>query len=154
MSDVAELPWAQVRSKPRRADVPKSECLCDHCTAKCCRYFALQIDEPTVWHDFEILRWYLIHGDVAIFTEDGTWYLLVFNVCRHLQPDQRCGIYLTRPQICRDYTTDNCEYEDDWVYDHYLETPEQVAEYMEAILPREEGKSIRSAKPELLPVLA
>ena len=65
-----------------------------------------------------------------MFTEEGTWYLLVHTTCKHLQSDNRCGIYDTRPQVCRDYTTDNCEYEDDWVYDHYFETSEQVGEYM------------------------
>ncbi len=141
------------RMKPRREDVPSHECLCDHCTAKCCRYFALAIDEPTERNDFEIIRWYMLHGDVAVFTEDDTWYLLVYNVCRHLQDDNRCGIYHTRPQICRDYTTDNCEYEDSWVYDRYLETPEQVVEYMDAVLPKAPGEPIRSAKPALLAVI-
>ena len=58
----------------------------------------------------------------------------------------------TRPQICRDYSTDNCEYEDDWVYEQYFETPEQVEEYMEAVLPPKRGQSIRSPQPGL-PVL-
>lgn len=142
-----------LRSKPRREDLSAGEVLCDHCTAKCCRYFALQLDEPTEAHDFEIIRWYMLHGDTAVFTEDGAWYLLVYATCRHLQSDNRCGIYHTRPHICRDYSTDNCEYEDDWVYDRYLETPEQVVEYMEAVLPRAEGESIRSPKPALLPIV-
>ena len=65
-----------------------------------------------------------------------------------LRDDQLCGIYETRPQICRDYTTDNCEYDDEWVYDHYWETPEQIEEYAEAVLGPREGESIRSAKPQ------
>ena len=56
-------------------------------------------------------------------------------------------------QICRDYSTDSCEYEDDWVYDQYFETPEQVEEYAEAVLPRRNG-SIRSLQPPLLPIVA
>ena len=64
-----------------------------------------------------------------MFKEDDDWYLLVHTTCRHLQDDNRCGIYETRPQICREYSTDNCEYDDDWTYDFYLERPEQVAEY-------------------------
>ena len=74
--------------------------------------------------------------------------------CLHLQDDNTCGIYETRPQICRDYTTDDCEYEDEWVYDRFLETPEQVAEYAEAVAPRKRGRSIRSPKPPLLPVVS
>ncbi len=61
-----------------------------------------------------------------MFTEDGQWYLLVHTKCKHLQDDNRCGIYDTRPQICRDYTTDACEYDDDWTYERYFETPEQI----------------------------
>ncbi len=57
------------------------------------------------------------------------------------------------PQICRDYSTDNCEYEDDWVYEKYFETPEQVEEYVDAVLPREKGHSFRSRRPPLLPII-
>ena len=139
--------------KPHRDEIPADANLCEYCTAKCCRYFALPIETPNEWRDFEFIRWYLLHGQASVFTEDGEWYLMVHTVCKHLQDDHRCGIYDTRPQICREYTTDNCEYEDDWTYDQYFETPEQLYEYAEAILPTPRGKGIRSRKPELLPVL-
>ncbi|MBW3597587.1 MAG: YkgJ family cysteine cluster protein [Planctomycetes bacterium] len=139
--------------KPRREDLAPDEVLCTHCIAKCCRYFALPIDTPTERADFEYIRWYLLHDRASVFTEDETWYLLVHTACKHLQPDNRCGIYETRPQICRDYTTDNCEYEDDWTYERYFETPEQVQEYAEAVLPRAKSKGIRSAKPPALPIV-
>ena len=42
--------------------------------------------------------------------EDG-WFLLINNPCRHLQPGGRCGIYETRPQICREHSNDGCEFE-------------------------------------------
>jgi uncharacterized protein len=138
--------------KPRRENVPPGEVLCAYCTAKCCRYFALPLDTPTEYTEYEFIRWFLLHEHATVFTEDGTWYLLVHTTCKHLQPDNRCGIYSTRPQVCRDYTTDTCEYEDDWVYDHYFETSEQVEEYTEAILGPTDG-DIRSPKPALLPVL-
>ena len=87
------------------------------------------------------------------------------TVCKHLQEDQRCGIYETRPPICREYTTKDCEYEDEWVYDQYFETAEQVEEYMDAVLgpggnaigdgrkKKNRRQSIRSRKPALLPIL-
>ena len=56
------------------------------------------------------------------------------------------GSTTTRPQVYREYSTDNCEYEDDWVYDHYFETSEQVEEYMEAVLGPTDG-DIRSPRP-------
>jgi Fe-S-cluster containining protein len=143
---------ALVSPKPQRKQVPEGKVLCDYCIAKCCRYFALPIDAPEDFEDFEFIRWFLLHEQATVFKEDETWYLLVHNVCRHLQDDNRCGIYDTRPQVCRDYSTNDCEYEDDWTYDFYLERPEQVAEYIEAVL-QEKDRSIRSPKPPLLPIL-
>jgi Fe-S-cluster containining protein len=145
---------AGTNHRPRREDLKPGEVLCDYCTARCCRYFAMPIDAPTTRQDFDFYRWFLLHGQASIFTEDDTWYLLVHTECKHLQPDHRCGIYHTRPQICRDYSTNKCEYTDDATYDRYFETPEQVAEYAEAVLPRRRGESLRSPKPPALPVLA
>lgn len=137
----------------RREDLRKGEVLCDHCTAKCCRYFALPLETPTTWKDFDFIRWFLLHGETSVFIEDESWYLIVHTVCKHLQKDHRCGIYHTRPQICRAYSTDNCEYEDDWVYETYFETAEQIYEYAEAMLGPPGGASIRSPRPPLLPIL-
>ncbi|QDU82814.1 Flagellin N-methylase [Polystyrenella longa] len=127
------MPAAQ---KFRRKDLKKGENLCDHCTAKCCRYFALPIDTPKKREDFDHLRWYMIHGAVSLFVEDGVWYLMVHADCQHLQADNMCGIYHTRPQICRDYSTDNCEFDDDVCYEKFFETADQLWEYAEAILPQ------------------
>jgi uncharacterized protein len=141
------LPTAGAKRKPRRNELRPGEGPCGHCGAKCCRYFALPIDTPTEWQDFDYIRWYLLHERAAVFIEEGVWYLLVQTPCKHLRPDQLCDIYDTRPQICRDYATRECEYDDDWVYDHYWETPEQVEEYAEAVLGPREGTSFRSPKP-------
>ncbi len=145
-------PTLPSRKKFHREDLRPGESLCDHCTAKCCRYFALPIETPTRRKDFDYIRWYLLHEHAAVFVEEGTWYLLVHTACKHLLPDNRCGIYETRPEICQEYSTDNCEYEDDWVYDRYFETPEQVAEFMEVILP-DKSRGIRGPRPALLPVI-
>jgi len=147
-----EAMTATRNTKPRREDLQPSEVLCEYCTAKCCRYFALPIETPTTRSDFEFIRWYLLHERATVFVEDDTWYLMVHTRCRRLRDDNLCDGYETRPRICRDYTTKNCEYEDDWVYDKYFETPEQVEQYAEAVLRSKPGQGIRSRKPELLPV--
>jgi len=134
----------------KRQDLKPGEILCEHCTALCCRYFALPMETPTCWEDYDHIRWFMMHGDVSIFVEDTTWYLMVHADCKHLGPDNRCGAYDTRPQICRDYTTENCEFDDDACYDKLFESPEQIWEYAEAVLPPR-----RRTKRELhLPVLA
>jgi uncharacterized protein len=138
----------EVRTKPRREDLQPGESLCDHCIAKCCRYFALPLDTPKRRKDFDTLRWFLLHDKTSIFVEKGTWYLQVHTECRELLSDHRCGIYETRPQICRSHSTVNCEYEDDWVYDLFFEAPEQLEEYLEARFPKR-GADIRSPRPGL-----
>ena len=134
------------RPKPHREDLPPGANLCHYCTAKCCCYFALAVDTPTTWEEFDTLRWFLFHDRAALFVEDGSWYLLVYTRCKHLGDDHRCAIYRTRPKICRDYHTNKCEYEDDWVYDQYFETSEQVEEYAEAVLGPRRGRGVRSRK--------
>jgi Fe-S-cluster containining protein len=140
------------KKKPDREQLPAGASLCEHCTAKCCQYFALPIDTPTTRKDFEFIRWFLLHERAAIFTEDDDWYLLVYARCKNLQPDNRCANYEMRPQVCRDYATENCEYEDEWTYERYFETPEQVEEYAEAVLPKKPGEGIRSPRPAIAPV--
>jgi len=122
----------------RRTQLKAGDVLCNHCTALCCRYFSLPIDAPKTWADYDNLRWYLSHGRVSLFVEEGTWYLVVFGDCEYLTHDNRCGIYHDRPEICSAYTTDGCEYDNDVVFEKYFETPEQIWEYAEAILPARE----------------
>lgn len=87
-----------------------SDCLCDQCAALCCRYFALPIDNPRSARQFDDIRWYLLHENVVVFVEKKQWYVGIMSRCKHLQGDNRCGIYETRPHICRNYVTDNCDY--------------------------------------------
>ena len=142
------MPKPQVR----RDELKTGENLCDYCTARCCRYYALPIETPKTWDDFSHIRWYLLHGHSSIFVEDDTWYLMVYGDCKHLLPDNRCGIYDDRPHICREYSTDNCEYDDDTCYDKLFESPEQIWEYAHAVLPANPKR--RASDPIHLPVIA
>jgi len=109
--------------------------LCEHCTGMCCRYLALPIDRPQDRDDFDDIRWYLLHQGVSVFVEDGEWYLYLAADCRHLQPDFRCGIYETRPRICREYTTDNCDYHSgDYGWEQHFTCAEHLDEYAREFL--------------------
>lgn len=161
MSSTPPTPRRPLRKRQRRAAVPQGANLCEHCTAKCCHYFALPIDEPVSRRDYDFMRWYLLHDRASIFVDSDVWYLLVHTTCKHLGEDHRCGIYETRPQICRDYTTDECEFDDGYCYEQYFETPEQIDEYADALFgPQFDNgctrkiDSIRSRKPSGLPVLS
>ena len=141
------------KRKPTRQELPQGSALCDFCTAKCCKYFALPIDTPKTYEDFQYIRWYLLHDAASVFVDDGIWYLLVQTQCKHLQSDNRCGIYETRPTICSEYSTDKCEYDDSWTYERYFETAEQVDEFCDALFARPGQKNFRSPQPPMFPVI-
>ncbi len=120
---------------PRRQDLAPGGCLCDQCSGKCCRYFSLPIERPVTWDDYDAVRWYLAHGQTLVYVEKAIWYLVVMTRCKYLSRDDRCRIYLSRPKICQEYTTDDCEYDNEWTFEKVFETPEQLWEYAEALLP-------------------
>ena len=119
---------AKTKSKNR----PKVTPACTKCTGLCCRYFALPLDTPEEWKDFDDIRWYLCHEHTSVFVEDGGWYLNVNNKCRYLaDKTHRCQMYEMRPKICRGYHTDNCDLSgDDYGYELHFTNDRQMEEYM------------------------
>jgi Fe-S-cluster containining protein len=94
---------------------------CSRCKGStCCTYITQQIDTPRSMEDFDLLLWQISHRGIQIFKDEDGWFVQVMNRCRHLQADGRCGIYETRPQICRDHSVDNCEFDGLTEEDHEL----------------------------------
>lgn len=88
------------------------ENLCERCTGSwCCTYFTQQIDTPKSREDFDILLWQISHKHTEAYKDEDGWFLLITMPCTHLMPNGFCGIYETRPKICRDHTSDSCEFE-------------------------------------------
>ena len=50
-------------------------CLCEQCSALCCRYFVLEIDKPETRRQYDDVRWYLVHENTFAFIERKKWYL-------------------------------------------------------------------------------
>ena len=133
---------------------PKLGPPCHDCTAKCCKYFALQIDKPTTPDDHDHIRWYLVHQHVVVWMQDGDWYLEVRTPCRHLLADNRCGIYHTRPQICRTYgwpdadnPDDPCEYySGNDGYDLFFDTADAFDAWSKVELARREERLAKRRK--------
>lgn len=117
---------------------------CHLCNASCCRYFALQLDTPEDKEDYDHIRWYLMHEGIAVWVDDGDWYLEVRTPCRHLQGDNTCGIYETRPQICRDYGLpgdDPCEYfTQDLEYDLFFDNDQAFDDWYKQYKDRKKKK--------------
>ena len=106
MAKKVKLPWDQC-----------SKCL----PAICCTYFAFGVDEPETRKDYEALLWQIAHKNVSFYIYRKAWYIMVDTRCEFLGDDNKCGIYETRPYICKEHSTDNCEYvgEDHGFTEHF-----------------------------------
>ncbi|MEN8159117.1 MAG: YkgJ family cysteine cluster protein [Myxococcota bacterium] len=89
--------------------VKESEHPC-HACAKCCLYTAIEIDSPAAMTDYDNVIWYLYHENVTIFVDwEGQWYVKFDSRCENLTSEGLCGIYATRPAICKDFDWKECE---------------------------------------------
>ena len=85
---------------------------CSFCAgSKCCAYITHPLDTPRSIADFDYLLWQVSHAGIAAFRDADGWYLQVDASCSHLAADGRCGIYATRPMICREHSNDDCEFD-------------------------------------------
>jgi hypothetical protein len=106
---------------------------CGFCTnSKCCTYITEELVTPRSMHDFDHLLWQLSHKDVQAYKDADGWCLLVNNPCTHLHPDGRCGIYDDRPQICREYSNDFCEFDQsaDEGFELFFDSYESLYKYV------------------------
>lgn len=86
----------------------KSEPSCTAC-GLCCSYVAVEIDAPATVKQATQLLWYVYHEGVSLYVNDDEWMVQFETTCIHLQPDYRCGVYHTRPHICREFSEQDCE---------------------------------------------
>ena len=85
---------------------------CSFCAGrKCCQYITQGITAPRSKEDFEHLLWQVSHQHISVYKDNDGWCLLIDGVCTHLRPNGACGIYENRPQVCRDYSNDYCEFD-------------------------------------------
>ena len=97
---------------PLQVQVNQTRDKCSRCTRTiCCTYLTQAIATPRSQADFDTLLWQLAHHNIQAYKDEGSWFLLIYNRCRFLQDDGRCGIYASRPQLCRDYSNDYCEFD-------------------------------------------
>ncbi|MFN7965318.1 MAG: YkgJ family cysteine cluster protein [Acidobacteriota bacterium] len=92
----------------------------------------------------------LFHEDTWVWVDDDEWYVQVDRKCKHLQSNNLCGIYETRPQICRDYAIPEklespdeplCDYfSKDIDHDHEFRTMDELEAYAAIHLSKREAK--------------
>jgi Fe-S-cluster containining protein len=137
-------PARQGRTTPMKSE---SDNLCEKCSGLCCRYFALPLDNPTTPRDYDNIRWYLMHENVIVYIEKRQWYIGILNRCKNLQDDNRCGIYLTRPKICREYTTDNCDWHGgEYDFEKFFTSADQLMEYAKTKLKKSKRTKVKKTR--------
>ena len=105
---------------------------CSFCTGtKCCIYVTQEMETPRSVSDFDHMLWQMAHKDMQVYKDDDGWFLIAMNQCQFLQNDGGCGIYETRPQICRDYSNDFCEYDEpaEIHFEFYFKTYKELDDY-------------------------
>jgi Fe-S-cluster containining protein len=108
---------------------------CAKCAKKkgsiCCNSINQKIPTPKAKEDFDHLLWQISHENINVFKDADGWFLHINTRCTHLQPNGACGIYETRPWVCREYDNDFCEY-DESIADAselFFSTPEELEKY-------------------------
>lgn len=93
--------------EPRAHKLPSTP-TCTSC-GLCCSYVAIEVDGPATVKQATQLLWYVYHEGVSLYVNDDDWMVQFDTTCIHLQPDYRCGVYETRPHICREFSEQDCE---------------------------------------------
>jgi hypothetical protein len=96
---------------------------------------AIEVDSPSTVKRATQLLWYLYHDGVSLYENEDEWMVQFEANCRYLQPDYRCGIYATRPHICREFDEQDCEVNtgDDG---HTFYTPAEFLQHLKQQRPR------------------
>ena len=109
-----------------------AETKCSFCAGtKCCIYVTQEMETPRSMSDFDHMLWQLAHQDMQVYKDEDGWFLIAMNKCQFLKAGGGCGIYETRPQICRDYSNDFCEYDEpaEIHFEYYFKTYQELDEY-------------------------
>jgi Putative zinc- or iron-chelating domain len=111
---------------------PSGELTCDGCS-HCCHYIALEIDKPIAKKDYDSLFWFLLHDGVSVYIDwSRRWFVQFDTTCNALTADERCGVYETRPQLCRDYTLEDCvRHNGDPPEKHVFRSPQDLQKFLD-----------------------
>ncbi len=105
---------------------------CEECKAKCCRYIAIETDEPDCLDDWDQIKWLLMHEGVSVYLDnEGDWVVEVITNCKNLDENNKCKIYDTRPDLCQDHDVETCVMNGEGKVEKILfKTAEDVDKYL------------------------
>jgi len=104
--DIQEMELVFPKFKDEEKMTESEICIACH---GCCNYVTVPVEYPRSKDKIDNYVWYLLHRNVEIYIDNyKKWFLLFKTPCDKLGANGACGIYETRPQVCRDYSADAC----------------------------------------------
>jgi len=82
--------------------------LCKGCS-HCCEYITVIIETPKTEAQKDRIRWYLLHKVFVFVTDKGVWKVHMPVKCSALDSKGRCSSYSSRPNVCREHSSSDCE---------------------------------------------
>ena len=121
--------------------------LCKGCPGLCCRYVAVELEEPEDAEDWDEIKWMLHHEDLTVYKDnDGDWVVEFTTKCKNLDENNKCNIYDKRPDLCRKHDSESCvRHGDGEVHVILFETPDDVEKHLE-----KQEKKFREAREKSL----
>lgn len=114
---------------------------CENCAALCCKYIVLDIDTPEELKDFENIKWYVVHKNTEVFVDDeGVWNIRFLTKCDQLDKNNKCKIYQTRPEICKEFSSKTCPQNKEYEEILTFKKIEDVEDYIKNVF--EKGKHL------------
>ena len=103
---------------------------CGNC-AMCCKYISIILKKPKNSHDIDNIYWYLLHEGITVcILEKNIWVIKIDTKCKNLAGSGLCKNYSSRPDVCRDYSFEQCERYGD---EHILHIFKNVGEFFSYI---------------------
>ena len=112
---------------------------CDECKGGCCKHVIVEIDVPEEIEDFEEIKWFVAHENVQVYVdEDYTWNLEFLTPCKFLNDSNKCNIYEKRPDVCRDYSQEECPFHNKYEETYAFKSIEDVEDYIKNVFDKGE----------------
>jgi len=145
-SEVHHRQGERVMPKNRTTHTDQRDICRKVCQARCCRYVTVQIKAPKDKADFDELSWFVAHENISVYFEGRRWHVEFRTPCKHLNGNNLCSIYETRPLVCRSYDVEACEYPARPKHDLQFDTQEEFDRWWVGKRERERRRRRRRAK--------
>jgi len=113
-----------MRARGIATDADARKCQ-QECGARCCRYITVILPAPRSKWDLDEWGWFLAHEGISIYFAGRRWRMEMRLRCRYLNHRNACTIYGQRPEVCRFYSQEFCEFSRRSKHLHHFDSKEE-----------------------------